>query len=103
MLMTVVLGFLGKKQGTEMQLLNHWWYQKAVSRILTRVKIAFLDDCPILYLTSSDKMLSCALFCVDKRSLKTTMLVKGEFFNFHDYLVIQIGKDLYTLENDVEE
>ena len=39
MLMTEVLSFLPKSEATEMQLLNQFWYHKAVSRVLIRFKL----------------------------------------------------------------
>lgn len=84
--MTVVLEFIDDSQGIEMQRLNQFWYDKAVSRIMTRLAL----PCHRVMLTIPDKKLGHTVWILNTTSLKIDKLRNEKLFDFANYTSFQV-------------
>lgn len=92
--MNNVLPFLEQLQRIELQLANQFFYDIAVSRVVTRVK----TDQEIYFTVSSRESYQNALFIYNQR-LRTLRRQELIDVDFHDHEMLQFGGDFYLVDH----
>lgn len=90
----VVLDHLWPVEAFNLQALNRFWYNSAVSRVQTRI---LLNEDPLFFTFSCSALFESTLFCSNK-GLTGVTAWRHEKFNFSSCHTVQVGKDLLVYD-----